>query len=84
MGTRPAVADTVDLDGWCWKKVDPLLREAGHSVVTPTLTGLGERAHLLTRDIGLDTHIADIVGLLEFRKTYAMWFWSGTATAGWS
>jgi pimeloyl-ACP methyl ester carboxylesterase len=51
--------------GWCWKKVVPLLRNAGHEVFTPTLTGLGERAHLLTPAIDLTTHVQDIVGVLE-------------------
>jgi len=50
---------------WCWDKVAPLLRAAGHQVYAPTLTGLGESAHLLTPAIGLDTHIQDVVGLLE-------------------
>lgn len=52
--------------GWCWTRVSPLLRAAGHTVFTPTLTGLGERSHLLTRDVDLDTHITDIVQVLEF------------------
>jgi pimeloyl-ACP methyl ester carboxylesterase len=52
--------------GWCWKKVTPLLRAAGHEVFAPTLTGLGERSHLLTRDVGLDTHITDIEQVLEY------------------
>ncbi|MDB5074339.1 MAG: hydrolase or acyltransferase of alpha/beta superfamily, partial [Chloroflexi bacterium] len=52
--------------GWCWKKVTPLLRSAGHEVLTPTLTGLGERAHLLTPDIGLDTHIQDVTAALTY------------------
>jgi pimeloyl-ACP methyl ester carboxylesterase len=52
--------------GWCWARVSPLLRAAGHTVFTPTLTGLGERSHLLTRDVDLDTHITDIVQVLEF------------------
>ncbi len=52
--------------GWCWKKLTPLLRAAGHDVFTPTLTGLGERSHLLTRDVGLDTHITDIQQVLEY------------------
>lgn len=52
--------------GWCWKKVVPLLRAAGHEVFTPTLTGLGERSHLLAPEIGLDTHIQDIVAVLEY------------------
>jgi pimeloyl-ACP methyl ester carboxylesterase len=42
------------------------LRAAGHTVFTPTLTGLGERSHLLTRDVDLDTHITDIVQVLDF------------------
>ena len=52
--------------GWCWKKVVPRLRNAGHEVFTPTLTGLGERAHLLTPDINLTTHVQDILGVLEY------------------
>jgi hypothetical protein len=42
--------------GWCWRRVAPLLREAGHEVFTPTLTGPGERAHLSNPEIDLDTH----------------------------
>jgi pimeloyl-ACP methyl ester carboxylesterase len=51
--------------GWCWRRVVPLLREAGHEVFAPTLTGLGERKHLATPEVGLDTHVQDIVGVLE-------------------
>ena len=51
--------------GWCWTRVAPLLRRAGHEVFTPTLTGLGERAHLASADVNLDTHIADVLGVLE-------------------
>jgi pimeloyl-ACP methyl ester carboxylesterase len=51
--------------GWCWRRVADRLAGAGHRVFCPTLTGLGERAHLLTPEVGLDTHIADVVGLLE-------------------
>ncbi len=51
--------------GWAWKKVRPLLRAAGHDVYTPTYTGLGERAHHVSRAIDLDTHIADVVAVLE-------------------
>jgi pimeloyl-ACP methyl ester carboxylesterase len=56
--------------GWCWKKVAPLLRAAGHDVYAPTLTGLGERSHLLSRDVGLDTHIADIRAVLEYEDLH--------------
>ena len=51
--------------GWKWRFVAPILRRAGHEVHTPTLTGLGERAHLARPDIDLDVHVQDVVGLLE-------------------
>ena len=51
--------------GWCWQKLTPFLEAAGHAVYAPTLTGLAERAAELSPDIGLDTHIQDVVGLLE-------------------
>jgi pimeloyl-ACP methyl ester carboxylesterase len=51
--------------GWCWRRVARLLREAGHEVVTPTLTGLGERAHLLTPEVGLATMVRDVAAVLE-------------------
>jgi pimeloyl-ACP methyl ester carboxylesterase len=54
--------------GWCWKRVTPLLRAAGHEVYTPTLTGLGERSHLVTADIDLNTHVQDVVNVLEFEE----------------
>lgn len=52
--------------GWCWSRVAALLRAAGHEVYTPTLTGLGERAHLLTPRVGLSTHVQDVVNLLTY------------------
>ena len=52
--------------GWCWKKIIPLLRKYGHEVFAPTLTGLGERSHLVSKDIGLDTHILDILQVLIY------------------
>lgn len=52
--------------GWCWTKVTPLLRTAGHSVHIVTLTGVGERAHLRYPDIDMNTHIQDVVAVLEF------------------
>ena len=50
---------------WAWKKVRPLLRAAGHEVFTPTYTGLGERAHHASRAVNLETHIADVMGVIE-------------------
>jgi pimeloyl-ACP methyl ester carboxylesterase len=52
--------------GWCWKRVRPLLREAGHDVYTPTLTGSGERVHLASPDIDLNTHVQDVVNVITF------------------
>jgi pimeloyl-ACP methyl ester carboxylesterase len=52
--------------GWCYRDVAGRLRAAGHDVFTPTLTGLGERAHLLSPAVNLDTHIADVVAVLHY------------------
>jgi pimeloyl-ACP methyl ester carboxylesterase len=49
---------------WCWVRVMPALRAARHDVFAVTLTGTGERAHLLSRDITLDTHVTDITNLI--------------------
>src|ERR1700712_5022755 len=51
--------------GWCWSRVADRLRGAGHRVFTPTQTGLGERKHLLSKDITLDIFTSDIVNLIE-------------------
>jgi pimeloyl-ACP methyl ester carboxylesterase len=50
---------------WCWRDVVPLLRDAGFRTYTVTLTGLSDRAHLLSPTVSIDTHIADVVGLIE-------------------
>jgi len=52
-------------DAWVYARVARLLREAGHEVYTPTLTGLGERSHLAHHAINLDTHIQDIVSVFK-------------------
>src|SRR5258708_35438369 len=49
---------------WCWARVRGLLAAGAHRGFTPTLTGVGERSHLLSRDVGLDTHIADVANLM--------------------
>jgi pimeloyl-ACP methyl ester carboxylesterase len=56
--------------GWCWAKVAKILRSQGHDVFTPTLTGLGERVHLLSQSIGLDTHINDIVNVIRYEELH--------------
>jgi pimeloyl-ACP methyl ester carboxylesterase len=50
---------------WCWDDVAALLRADGHEVHVPTLTGLGERAHLLSPEVGLEAHIGDVMSTLE-------------------
>ncbi|HEX5108237.1 MAG TPA: alpha/beta hydrolase [Vicinamibacterales bacterium] len=55
---------------WVWKKVAPLLRESGHLVLTPTLTGLGERSHLAGPEVGLDSHVTDVVNELTNRDLH--------------
>jgi pimeloyl-ACP methyl ester carboxylesterase len=52
--------------GWAWKKMHPLMNAAGHRLVTPTYTGLGEREHLVNPSIDLETHIQDILNVIRF------------------
>jgi pimeloyl-ACP methyl ester carboxylesterase len=54
------------LGGWAWHDVAGGLRAAGHDVYPVTLTGLGERVHLVDRQIDVETHIQDIIGTLDF------------------
>jgi pimeloyl-ACP methyl ester carboxylesterase len=51
---------------WAWRKFSRILRDKGHEVFTPTLTGLGDRSHPLTREVGLEHHIRDVAAVLEF------------------
>ncbi|MBI0376123.1 alpha/beta hydrolase [Streptomyces albiflaviniger] len=52
--------------GWIWRSVSDRLRDAGHRVYTPTLTGLGERSHLGGPHIGPGTHVEDVAGVLTY------------------
>lgn len=74
--------------GWCYARVRDMLAARGHRVFTPTLTGLGERSHLMSRDIDLDTHIADVVNVIRWEgldrvvlagHSYGGWVVSGVA-----
>jgi len=74
--------------GYVWKYVAALLRAKGHMVYTPTLTGLGDRSHLMSKDIKLETHITDIVNLIKWEDlrnitlvahSYGGWPVSGVA-----
>ena len=51
--------------GWCWRRVADVLMTRGNRVFTPTLTGVGDRAHLFSKDISLQTHVEDILAVVE-------------------
>src|SRR5438128_8518130 len=74
--------------GWCWRRVSDRLERRGHKVFTPTLTGLGERSHLMSRDVDLDMHITDVVNVIKWESlegivlvghSYGGWVISGVA-----
>lgn len=54
--------------GWCWRRVSDLLEKRGHKVFAPTLTGLGERSHLLRAGINVSTHVTDVVNVLQWER----------------
>ncbi len=56
--------------GWCWQRVTAALQQQGHRVHAVTLTGLGERAHLLSPAITLDTHIDDVISAIEVEELH--------------
>jgi pimeloyl-ACP methyl ester carboxylesterase len=51
---------------WCWKRVRSVLQAQGHEVFTPTLTGVGERSHLLSPQVDLRTHTLDVINLIRW------------------
>jgi pimeloyl-ACP methyl ester carboxylesterase len=74
--------------GWCYRRVADLLEARDHKVYAPTLTGLGERSHLMSGQITLDTHITDIVNVIKWEgldgfvlvgHSYGGWIISGVA-----
>ncbi len=56
--------------GWVWKKMHPLMIAAGHRLLTPSYTGLGERAHLANPSIDLETHITDILNVIHYEDLH--------------
>jgi pimeloyl-ACP methyl ester carboxylesterase len=74
--------------GWCWRRVSDRLERRGHKVFTPTLTGLGERSHLMGANVNLDMHITDVVNVIKWESvqgivlvghSYGGWVVSGVA-----
>jgi pimeloyl-ACP methyl ester carboxylesterase len=56
--------------GWCWSRLAPRLIAAGHRVHAPSLTGLGDRAHLFSAQVSLATHVDDVLGLIEAEELH--------------
>ena len=54
--------------GWCWRRVADRLAAKGHKVFTPTLTGFGERSHLLAKGIDISTHVTDVVNVFKWER----------------
>ena len=54
------------LGGWAWKRVAPLLHERGHEVHGVTLTGMGERVHLASKEVGIETAIQDVLNVIKY------------------
>ena len=71
MSARPVVLVAgACLGGWAWRDVAARLRSRGHEVFAITLTGLGERVHLADVDVDLETHIADVLGVLDYEDLH--------------
>ncbi len=54
--------------GWCWRRVSDILEKQGHKVFAPTLTGLGERSHLMRAGINVTTHVTDVVNVIKWES----------------
>lgn len=67
-GTTFLVAHGAWSAGWSWKKMHPLMSAAGHRLIVPSYTGLGEREHLASPEVDLDTHINDVLGVIRFEE----------------
>ena len=66
--TRFVLVPGAWLGAWAWNEVTPLLEEAGHSVYPVTLTGMGERVHLATKDVGMETAIQDVLNVIKYNE----------------
>lgn len=66
---------------WVWKRIRKGLQACGHDVFTPTLTGVGERSHLRSRQVDLETHVADVVNLIRWGNS-PTWCCAGIPVAG--
>ena len=56
------------LGSWSWNRVAPLLEDKGHDVYPVTLTGMGERVHLATKEVGMDTATQDVLNIIKYNE----------------
>jgi pimeloyl-ACP methyl ester carboxylesterase len=72
--------------GWIWRRVTGRLEQSGHKVFAQSLTGLADRSHLLSKDVNLDTHIADVVNLIKWESLenvcLVVWSYAGFVGSG--
>ncbi|AKK71933.1 hypothetical protein OK18_04115 [Chryseobacterium gallinarum] len=72
--------------GWCWQEVEKELAQKHYNVYSPSLTGLGDRKHLINDDIDISTHIRDIVNLIEMEDLHDVYLvghsYAGAVIAG--
>jgi pimeloyl-ACP methyl ester carboxylesterase len=54
--------------GWCWRRVADALEQKGHKVYAPSLTGVADRSHLMTKDVNLATHANDVANLVKWEE----------------
>ncbi len=66
--TRFVLVPGAWLGAWAWKEVTPVLEEEGHSAYPVTLTGMGERVHLATKDGGMETAIQDVLNVVKYNE----------------
>ena len=64
--TRFVLVPGAWLGAWAWREVTPLLEKQGHSAYPVTLTGMGERVHLATKDVGMETAIQDVLNVIKY------------------
>ncbi len=66
--TRFVLVPGAWLGAWAWKSVVPLLESAGHETYPVTLTGMGERVHLASKEVGMETAIQDVLNVVQYHE----------------
>ncbi len=66
--TRFVLVPGAWLGSWAWKDVEPLLEREGHAAYAVTLTGMGDRVHLATKELGMETAIQDVLNVIKYKE----------------